>query len=1072
MATPTQAEFEQVLTHLMSADNALRNKAEAMYEEIKKTNPSWLVQALLHLLGVSPDPGLRQMCSVILRRVLSTGGAEEVFPRLPADIQTMVKQQLLALIARETSGPVGRGLAFCVSSLGTTLTEKGEWPELFPFLFAGVKDGDAALKKASLNIFSSLTSALADTQLEPYLPVLRDAFQFALSESQTLEVRIAAVEAATALVSSVSESNESVDLFQVLTSGVLSALAQALNQNANEQASDALEALITVAEDAPRLLQRNLPEVFAAMLQIAGSEQVEDSVRQLAVEFCLSYAENATRQTKKVPQFLETLFPMAMRWVSTVEEEPDWGVTEESEEDELSFYEVGLEVLDRLALALGGKFIEPVATGCIAKYLSDQSWKLRQAGLMAMTQIAEGCAKQLEKNLGSVLAMVLKHFTDPHERVRYAAARCILQLCTDFAPTLQIKFHSMVLPAVLAMLGGETVPRVCACVCLSVVNFMEGAQPGDVQPYLDELVTKLLLVLQNSRHRFLTEDAIAAFAGIAENCEGQFCKYYDTIVPFLKQVLLAPNYTKQDRMMRCKAIECISLIGMSVGKEKFGNDVREVMQVLHMTTQSPMESDDPQAQYILQAWSRIASVLKEEFAPYLPHLVPQLLAQASVQTDVTITEIPEGEEDAEDDDSEDGVETLRLSIQGVGDRKVQIKTSLIQDKALAVSVLEAFMEDVPKGMAPFVEAVSNVVVPLVKFAYSGDIRDSAAQCLHRMQAIAPEPQKREVLKHFVEVLIEAIFHESEVAVATSQVNSFHQCVLAAPPDSLSDEMVSKCADMCKKVFDESLRRRKDVRMQQSEVKDDEDEVDKLEAENEGEEELLVEAVEAVGVLLKTHRAFIPLFMGTFYPMWVDLLDERKGYGAVEHRLALCAFDDFVEHGYLLSPETVAPYIQPIVGYLLKFSAAEDADVVQASVFGLGICAQYGGAAFAQLVPQVVERLVVVSQSSRANDPFFEGATANAVASLVRVLRHHSGSVDVAALIGVVLSKLPLKGDDTEACMVHEQVMDWALAGHPAVLGPNRSNLPALKQLSSRLLELPDLINEPTKSKCTALLAVV
>ena len=71
-------------------------------------------------------------------------------------------------------------------------------------------------------------------------------------------------------------------------------------------------------------------------------------------------------------------------------------------------------------------------------------------------------------------------------------------------------------------------------------------------------------------------------------------------------------------------------------------------------------------------------------------------------------------------------------------------------------------------------------------------------------------------------------------------------------------------------------------------------VEKLEAENEGEEELLNQVVEAVGAMVKKYQSFIPHFANTFYPMCLGLLGD--GYGDVEKRLALCAFDDFVEHG--------------------------------------------------------------------------------------------------------------------------------------------------------------------------------
>lgn len=54
-----------------------------------------------------------------------------------------------------------------------------------------------------------------------------------------------------------------------------------------------------------------------------------------------------------------------------------------------------------------------------------------------------------------------------------------------------------------------------------------------------------------------------------------FQKYYDAVMPYLKAILM--NATdKSNRMLRAKAMECISLVGMAVGKEKFREDAKQV----------------------------------------------------------------------------------------------------------------------------------------------------------------------------------------------------------------------------------------------------------------------------------------------------------------------------------------------------------------------------------------------------------------------------------------------------------------------------------------------------------------
>ena len=52
---------------------------------------------------------------------------------------------------------------------------------------------------------------------------------------------------------------------------------------------------------------------------------------------------------------------------------------------------------------------------------------------MAISAIAEGCAKFMEQELEKLMSLVLGYLADSHPRVRWAAANCVGQLSTDFA---------------------------------------------------------------------------------------------------------------------------------------------------------------------------------------------------------------------------------------------------------------------------------------------------------------------------------------------------------------------------------------------------------------------------------------------------------------------------------------------------------------------------------------------------------------------------------------------------------------------------------------------------------------
>ncbi len=60
--------------------------------------------------------------------------------------------------------------------------------------------------------------------------------------------------------------------------------------------------------------------------------------------------------------------------------------------------------------------------------------------------------------------------------------------------------------------------------------------------------------------------------------------------------------------------------------------------------------------------------------------------------------------------------------------------------------------------------------------------------------------------------------------------------------------------------------------------------------------------------------------------------------------------------------------------------------------------------------------------------------------------HDSGLCRMENLVPLVLANLPIEADEIEARFVHEEVVDWALAGNPLVLGENHANLMAIKDL--------------------------
>ena len=69
-------------------------------------------------------------------------------------------------------------------------------------------------------------------------------------------------------------------------------------------------------------------------------------------------------------------------------------------------------------------------------------------------------------------------------------------------------------------------------------------------------------------NRKATEQAITTIASLSLAVGKDFSVYYGWVMPFLKTVIGTAN-TKEERTLKGKALECISLVGVAVGRDMF-----------------------------------------------------------------------------------------------------------------------------------------------------------------------------------------------------------------------------------------------------------------------------------------------------------------------------------------------------------------------------------------------------------------------------------------------------------------------------------------------------------------------
>ncbi|KAH9784507.1 TOG domain-containing protein [Citrus sinensis] len=1111
---PNPAHFETLISNLMSSSNEHRSHAEVLLSHLRQSHPDALALNLSRMLSSSSLPECRAMSAILLRKHLTRDDSTSfIFTRLAPSTQANLKSVLLVQLQNETNKSIIKKICDAVSELAASVLPDGDWPELIPFIFQCLVTFNDKIQESALLILSRMSQFVGEV-LIAHGDTLHEVFSKFL-ESNNFDLRIAALEATVNFIMNCLPSLGEKERFLDLLPLMMRTLTEALNKGNESSAQEALELLIELAATEPRFLRKQLVDVVGSMLQVAEAEGLEEGTRHLAIEFVVSLAEARERapgMMRKLPQFIRRLFLVLMNMLLDLEDDPMWHSAETEDEDagETSDYGFGQECLDRLAISLGGNTILPVASAVFPGFLAAPEWQKHHAVLIALAQIAEGCSKVMIKNLDQVVSMVLNSFQDPHPRVRWAAINAIGQLSTDLGPELQTQFHHRLLPALVGAMDDFQNPRVQAHAASAVLNFSENCTPDILTPYLDGIVSKLLVLLQNGK-QMVQEGALTALASVADSSQGQFQKYYDAVMPYLKAILVNAN-DKSNRMLRAKSMECISLVGMAVGKDKFRDDAKQVMEVLMSLQGSQMEADDPTTSYMLQAWARLCKCLGQEFIPYMSVVMPPLLQSAQLKPDVIITS---ADSDVDIDDEDESIQTITL-----GDKRIGIKTSVLEEKATACNMLCCYADELKEGFFPWIDQVAPTLVPLLKFYFHEEVRKAAVSAMPELLRSAKlavekgqsqgrnESYVKQLTDYIIPALVEALHKEPEIDICASMLDALNESIQIC--GLLLDESQVRCiVDEIKQVMIASASRKQE-RADRAKAEDfDVEEGELLKEENELEEEIFDRVGDCLGTLTKTFRAsfltffdelssyLTPILSSVLVPTVEPALDVvaalnayryhlivsslkllvglafvvycneiGKDKTAEERRIAICIFDDVMEH----CREAALKYYDTYLPFLLEACNDKHPDVRQAAVYGIGVCAEFGGSVFKPLVGEALSRLNFVIRHPNALHSDNVMAYDNAVSALGKICQFHRDSIDAAQVVPAWLSCLPLKGDLIEAKVVHAQLCSMVERSDGEILGPNHQYLPKIVTIFAEVLcGGKDLVTEQTASRMINLL---
>jgi len=1067
----------ELLTALSSPEANKRKPAEELFQQGKnQPNPDQLLLSFLQALGSAQvDVALRTQAAVLLRQLVSKTDKAFAFAKCSPQNKDDISKELLRLYSTEQNENIRSKIGEVISRLADAACDDDSkgwisgsqgWPQAL----------QQTLQMGHAGQNQNPESCIAALELTKNLVVpMKESFVVAQAEvSQVIEaglgcasikVKSATFQLVCEMVGVLEKKNWAPLMCTVpVLNGVMVQLAQA---NEQDELQECLQGYVEVAEVEPDFFKKTLLESLEPAKTLAGlvkTKEAPESLRTMALEWLVSYTEKKPKWlAKSLPTFaplaIECCMHLMLEVDSSEDELKEWATRmddEEGEEDADEVFHAGEEAIDRIVEAMDMENVSCSLFPLVARFAAEEQWQAKLAALAAIKQTVEYADEP--EHIDQMAQLLLAHVNHPHPRVRYTALHAIGQLANDQAPQFQEKSHKTVMPILLQKMDDD-IDRVASMAMSAFVSFGEELDTSLMLQYSNVFMEKLVQKLANSNHRMVKEESITSIAVIAGVIEKEFSTYYDAIMPILKQLVMCATGEKESRL-RGKAFECMSLLGIAVGKEKFLPDAKEAVQEMLKT---PNEADDLQREYIKEASERICKCLKQDFAFFLPHLLPGIYKNLRLD-----------EDSATKDDDADNFITVST---GEG-KLVKVHSSKFEELLNSVQLLTTFCNEMESSFFEFVQPSAQALLPLLTATdevtmLCDEARSAAFQCWALLIKCArkgaeeknmPATVAQELLATFLPTVCKSLAEDKMPDTIREGSDGLSECIKNGGKDCVSSEQFQQIAQLMFKLIDDSLARtvsdtaekKKDSVGAPAELQADDDDENNAE---DDEESCRRSLEEVLGALMEVvPDQFVQLLPHCETKM-NDWLSQKQNA-----TLALFLACDLLQH----LKDKSTPVWKTMMPAIFKALTEAEADLRIPAAYAINLASPIP--AFNEAAGEavrVLQQILNAPAPKKRREEKAKVALDNAVAAMLALAVNKPDQCP-ATNFALVLSKLPLKDDEEEAKKVHKLVVDQFAAENPRLVGDGASNLSTILKVLAEIYKQENICEKETDEKIVIL----
>ncbi|KAI8075033.1 armadillo-type protein [Gongronella butleri] len=1026
------AGLDEQLQKLASAQDSevIRNATSTLNSQFYSS--ANCVPGLVQIIGHSPHFQVRQLAAVELRKRVSKWWLE-----VPEETKGTVRDQLLQIAVNEEQELVRHSVARVISSVARIDMPENKWPHLLTFLNQSCESPNAVHREVGTYCLYTLFEVLAEFFMN-HTESLFQLFSKTIADPESKNVRVTTVLTLGKVAEFIDvEDKANIKMFTETIPSIVGVLEQCLKESDEENSAKIFEVFDTLLMVEPPLLSSHLAELIRFFLQIGGNRELDESLRVMALSFLMwaaIYKQNKIRSLKLVSYMVEHLMPVGT--------EPDPEDVDEDSPSRLSY-----KVLNALSSNMPPQQVFPIVMPLVVNYMQNPDPNFRKAAMMAFAVIIEGCAEYMSTKMNDLLPLVCSGLQDQEIIVRRAACMALGCLAEELATEIS-EHHQVLLPLVFNLMS-DTNPEVTKHACNALDAILEGLG-SDVLQYLPMLMEKLLFLLDHATQTETKATVMAAIGSAAHAAGEAFQPYFGGIMPRIRH-LMSLKETDDDTLLRGVATDSAGAIAEAVGAEQFKPFTHDLMEL----AMEQLQFDSPRLRECSYAFfSILARVFGEEFAAYLPSIMPPILAscRAEETNEPELTaEIDLTVGDGEGDDDDDDLNLLNFN------------SAVADEKEFAVDALGELFENTGTHFLPYVEQAVQELVALSEHLFDGvrkAVTGSLFAFLKTFYNLSEHgewtpglPISYAVNKNVTDmtaVVIPAILNmwseEDDRMVVVQICQELIQALRLMGPAIIAD-----CLDDVAKHLLEIFEKKS---MCQQEDDDDDGYAVDEDEEAESESLLISAAADLVAALCEVMGEGFSQYFDVFLPLISKYYKKTKTTS--ERSMAVGCLGECING----IKGAITPHTERLLQLFTKACQDEDKLVRSNAAFALGVLVSRSQIDLSSQYPQILEALHPYFQ-----DQSFPNATDNATGAVARLILAHPDAMPLDQVLPVMTSALPLKVDFAENEPVFSCLFQLFHANNPFVMG----HLPQFLQIFTSVLADEDQLAETTRSQLIELI---